>query len=77
MLRRMPVSTSAAVLAIVLLGAAVQLPATSVATQPSQLCSCSDLLWRPAPPHIPEVINWHSKLVQELSEAESFGVRNA
>ena len=63
-------------IAALLLTVALHLSVIRAAPQPSQLCSCSDLLWRPAPPHIPEVINWHSKLLQELSEAESFGVRS-
>ncbi|EIE19760.1 SGNH hydrolase [Coccomyxa subellipsoidea C-169] len=58
---------------LILLTAALHLPAIRGAQQPSQLCSCSDLLWRPAPPHIPEVVNWHSKLLNELAEAEAQG----
>ncbi len=61
---------------LILLTAALHLPAIRGAQQPSQLCSCSDLLWRPAPPHIPEVVNWHSKLLNELAEAEAQGVRH-
>ena len=64
-----------AVPVLLALGAALSLPAVRAATQPSQLCSCSDLLWRPEPTHIPEVMNVHSKYLTELSEAEAHGVR--
>ena len=40
----------------------------------SNLCSCTDLLWKPEPSHAWEVVNWHSKLVAELNVAESKGV---
>ena len=41
----------------------------------SNLCSCTDLLWKPEPSHAWEVVNWHSKLVAELNAAEAKGVR--
>lgn len=61
---------------LLVLSAAVSLPAVRAAAQPSQLCTCSDLLWRPEPPHIPEVVNVHSKYLAELSDAEAHGVRS-
>lgn len=58
---------------LLVLSAAVSLPAFRAAAQPSQLCSCSDLLWRPEAPRFAEVVNVHSKYVAELSEAEAHG----
>lgn len=59
---------------LLVLSAAVSLPAVSAAAQPSQLCTCSDLRWRPEATHIPEVVNVHSQYLAELSEAEAHGV---
>ena len=61
---------------LLVLSAGVSLPAVRAAAQPSQLCTCSDLLWRPEAPHVPEVVNVHSKYLAELSEAEAHGVRS-
>lgn len=40
-----------------------------------RLCGCSDLLWTPQPSAAAEVINWHNKLVQEVTAREADGVR--
>lgn len=49
--------------------------AAAAAPQNTTLCSCSDLLWRPAPPAAEEVVNWHNRLVVEVTNAEAHGVR--
>ena len=46
----------------------------SAQQEDSNLCSCTDLLWKPEPSHAWEVVNWHSKLVAELNAAEAKGV---
>ena len=45
----------------------------------TNLCACSDLLWRPTPPGsaAEEVVNFHNRLVQEVTSAEAHGVRAA
>ena len=50
--------------------------AAAAAAQNTTLCSCSDLLWRPAPPSAEEVVNWHDRLVVEVTNAEAHGVRH-
>ena len=49
--------------------------AASAAQNYTNLCSCTDLLWQPQPSSAWEVINWHSKLVEELNAARATGVR--
>lgn len=51
--------------AVLLCGAA----AASAQNNDSNLCSCTDLLWKPQPSSAWEVVNWHSKLVAELNAA--------
>ena len=48
--------------------------AVSAAQNYTNLCSCTDLLWVPQPSSAWEVINWHSKLVEELNAARATGV---
>lgn len=50
--------------------------AASVASEQNftNLCTCTDLLWKAEPSHAWEVVNWHSKLVAELNTAQSKGV---
>lgn len=52
----------------------LQIAAAIATKQATDLCSCQDLLWRPAAPHFFDVLHWHDKLLGELKEAESFGV---
>ncbi len=51
--------------AVLLYGAA----AASAQNNNTNLCSCTDLLWKPQPSSAWEVVNWHNKLVAELSAA--------
>ena len=48
--------------------------AAAAAADNTTLCSCSDLLWQPAPPAAEEVVNWHDRLVVEVTNAEAHGV---
>ena len=43
--------------------------AASAQNNETNLCSCTDLLWKPQPSSAWEVVNWHSKLVAELNAA--------
>ena len=68
---------------LLLVGMAAVAAATNSTSDPfaspdqTQLCACPDLLWTPQPSGsaAPEVINWHNKLVQEVTAAEAHGVR--
>jgi hypothetical protein len=67
----------ASTMAVVLVTAFMAAAAAADTVPQASLCACTDLLWQPTPPGsaAEEVVNFHNRLVQEVTSAEAHGVR--